>query len=714
MRALSAICRRGRLAAAVAGLATSVYAQANFSFTYRASATSGLTGVNPNGQIEAAATAVGASTTVTLLIANNTNTSGSIGDVTVNGGAYKLVSGNNSQIGGGATAQIVVTFAPTSAGPAAGTLIFPLISGQQVQIFSFSLTGNALQPNLITSYIVQPAGNQVAVGNGGTLTFTPTNLSSTTTATLIVLNAGTGPGVVNSAAVTGDAFKITGLPLLPGTVQPNSDLRFNIAFTPTQRGTSTGALSLDLGGTKISIALSGPAVGANLSYTSTLNDQSTTLQPGAALTFPSTAVGDSVSTAIRVTNNGDANSVVGAVNVVGSGYSLANLPPVPFTIVPGSSFTFTLVFKPAASGNAPETLLLDSASFTLNGVGLGPSLSYVSVVGSTSTPIAANGTVVFPNTNVSATSTVSIVVSNAGNSPTTVSGVSVTGTGFTLPGLPQLPITLNSGSSLQFNVAFTATSAAAVTGTLQIDSFAVNLRGNGNPPPALSSAAFSSLPSSIQARQQPAVGLSIPQTYPLDLTGKLTLTFASDSFADDPAIQFASGGRTVNFTIPAGTTDAIFGSSKQVQFQAGTVAGVINVAASFAVASVDLTPNPAPAASMTVAAAPPQISNVQAGARTANSFEVLITGYSTPRQVSQIKLQFTGAAGSNLQTSNLAVNTDGPFSTWFQSTTGIGFGSQFTASVIVNVTGDVNAVQSVAVTASNSKGDSNTSTLSLR
>jgi hypothetical protein len=82
--------------------------------------------------------------------------------------------------------------------------------------------------------------------------------------------------------------------------------------------------------------------------------------------------------------------------------------------------------------------------------------------------------------------------------------------------------------------------------------------------------------------------------------------------------------------------------------------------------------------------------------------------------VSQISLTFTPAPGANLQTANLSINTDAPFSTWFQSQTGIGFGSQFTASVIVNVNGDVNAVQSVNVTATNAKGDSNAVSVNLR
>ena len=39
-----------------------------------------------------------------------------------------------------------------------------------------------------------------------------------------------------------------------------------------------------------------------------------------------------------------------------------------------------------------------------------------------------------------------------------------------------------------------------------------------------------------------------------DLAGKLTLTFSTTSFGDDSSIQFSTGGRTVAFTIPAGST----------------------------------------------------------------------------------------------------------------------------------------------------------------
>src|SRR5262249_60482052 len=108
------------------------------------------------------------------------------GALTSGGSPYQLVSGVKTSIAGGGTTQVVFTFAPASPGTLTGTLAFAATSGTQAQNYTFSLTGIGLQPNFITSYILQPAGNQVAVGNGGTLTFTPTNLNATTTATFVI------------------------------------------------------------------------------------------------------------------------------------------------------------------------------------------------------------------------------------------------------------------------------------------------------------------------------------------------------------------------------------------------------------------------------------------------------------------------------------------------------------------------------------------------
>jgi hypothetical protein len=77
-------------------------------------------------------------------------------------------------------------------------------------------------------------------------------------------------------------------------------------------------------------------------------------------------------------------------------------------------------------------------------------------------------------------------------------------------------------------------------------------------------------------------------------------------------------------------------------------------------------------------------------------------------------LQFAPAPGSDLQTTSLTVNVDVPFSTWYRSGASIQFGSQFTAVVVIQVSGDINAVQSVTATASNARGASPPVRLNLR
>ena len=77
-------------------------------------------------------------------------------------------------------------------------------------------------------------------------------------------------------------------------------------------------------------------------------------------------------------------------------------------------------------------------------------------------------------------------------------------------------------------------------------------------------------PSTAVSGQQPSVTFQLVNPYPVALAGSLTLTFApsTSSGVNDPAVQFASGGRTIDFNIPANST-----ATPGVQLQTGTVAG---------------------------------------------------------------------------------------------------------------------------------------------
>jgi hypothetical protein len=62
----------------------------------------------------------------------------------------------------------------------------------------------------------------------------------------------------------------------------------------------------------------------------------------------------------------------------------------------------------------------------------------------------------------------------------------------------------------------------------------------------------------VNPATQPSFNITLAAAYPIALSGTLTLEFTPDAVspADDPAIQFSAGGRTLNFTIPAGQTSA--------------------------------------------------------------------------------------------------------------------------------------------------------------
>jgi hypothetical protein len=95
--------------------------------------------------------------------------------------------------------------------------------------------------------------------------------------------------------------------------------------------------------------------------------------------------------------------------------------------------------------------------------------------------------------------------------------------------------------------------------------------------------------------QQLPINVTIANPYSVNLNGTLTLVFTSAVGASDPAIQFSSGGLTANFTIPAGTTQAVFGTQQSVLLITGTTAGSIAVTAGLQAAGASVTPSTAPA-----------------------------------------------------------------------------------------------------------------------
>jgi hypothetical protein len=684
----------------------------NVAYSYQVRGDVNVVTVGAGAAIPFPATSTGANSVVTLFVKNTSNSTLIVTSASISNSAFTFTGGTSFTIAPNATGSFTISFTPNFVGAVQGTFAFQI--GPPNAGVSFTLAGSGVAPSFILSYVINPKGNQTPIVSGGTLPFPNTSVSTPTSATFIIFNQGTGAGTTNAVTFTGASFQVAGLPLLPAQVQPNSALQFTVTFAPTGAGLQTGSLTVQLSNLTANITLSGTGTAASFTYATVTSSGTTPISPNGTIAFPTVPLGQSSTLSVRVENDGNASGVVGSVTVVGGDFVAAGVIPLPRTFAPGESLVFQVVFTPANIGNRTGILLVDNTVLNLSGVGSGTVITLTATVDTVVSPLPNNSTLNFPNTAVGATLSVMVTVTNSGNVAGSVNSISVSGAQFAIGKQPALPAQLSPGASLVFSLVFQPNSVGSVAGALAVDNQTIVLRGSGTAPAPLPTYSFGGLSGKVLPLQQPVVTLQLAQPYPTDVTGSLALTFTSTSFADDSSIQFSTGGRTVAFRIPANSTTALFGQASQIQFQSGTVAGTITLTPAFSVGSVDLTPRPPVTQTVAIDAAAPQLRNLQLGTQTAGSFELLLTGYSTPRSVQNLNLTFTPAPGANLQTTTLQVNTETAFATWYQNPTSTTSGSQFTASIIIDASGSLNAVQSISITAANVAGTSNSMSLSLQ
>ncbi len=229
----------------------------------------------------------------------------------------------------------------------------------------------------------------------------------------------------------------------------------------------------------------------------------------------------------------------------------------------------------------------------------------------------------------------------------------------------------------------------------------LSIQANLPPAPPLT---ITNVPATVQAGQQVIPGITLGNPFPVALGGELVLTFAPDGTIDDPAIQFAGGGRRATFTIPAGSLQPVLTAS-QVGIQVGTVAGAITITASLTAGGTNVTPSPAPSQIIRIPRAAPVISSLRLN-RTANGFELLIVGFATSREVTgaTVRLQTSGT----VQGTEFTINLTQPMQAWYQSAASQPHGSAFALTLPFNIQGGTGggAVTSVSVTLTNAVGTS--------
>jgi hypothetical protein len=223
--------------------------------------------------------------------------------------------------------------------------------------------------------------------------------------------------------------------------------------------------------------------------------------------------------------------------------------------------------------------------------------------------------------------------------------------------------------------------------------------------------------STIPAAQQPPVVLSIGGTpFPYAVFGTVTVSFVSAVGGINSLVTFSNGTPTTTFSIPANTNNAIINNGNVLT---GTQAGTITLTATQFTDRYGnvLTPQSNSPVSYTVAAGAPVITNVTVSGNpppSTTGFTLIVTGYSTTRDMTSAAFTFTSPSTDTLASSTVTVPLTSAFTTWYGDSRSNPFGSSFLMTIPFTVASSgstvTKPVSGVTVTMTNSKGTSNPST----
>jgi hypothetical protein len=582
--------------------------------------------------------------------------------------------------------------------PYSGTLTG--FGGYAAGAYTFSLASGTLPPGL-------------ALSASGTLAGTPT-AAGTSNFTVQVASASTNPLFVLSPLTATQSYTVVIYPVLAITTAAANSGTVGVAYSQLFAATGGAGTSTYTW----SVATGAPPPGLTFSAAGVLSGT-----PTASGTFNFTVQVSSQVPTIGVQTATQAISIV--INAVGSltitGSLGAATAGVPYSATLGATggygtgtYTFSLV-----SGALPTGLTL-SAGGTLSGTPTGAgTFTFMAQVTSTLTSAVANLQPLSATQSFTVTvAAVALTISGTPGSGTvgvpysaTLTGSGGYGTGtytFSLAsGTLPADMTLSAGGILSgtptavgtstFTVEVTSTQTGQPLTATQ--SFTITVGVAAAPPMTILG-----LPATPAAATQLGLGVSAGSTYPIAIQGTITLTFAPTSGPDDPNVQFTTGGRTVAFQIPAGSSLAQFpGGTPSVQ--TGTVAGTITLTLTLTAAGVDITPAPAPTQVLLIAKSAPVITSAIV-TPTTGGFNLLVVGYSTTRDMVSAAITFTPAAGVTLASNSTTVSLSQIFTTWYQSSTSAPFGSMFSLEIPFTIQNGTNPLASVSVALTNSQGSS--------
>lgn len=652
--------------------------------------------------------------------------------------AFSIVSSSPiaSGLNAGGQFSINLRFTPRRSEAVSAQLTLPFVETIQGANGStatsrgvFLLQFNGTAPDFVVNYIRPQEQNFIPLSNGGVVDFPITQVLESSDLIISIANRGSGPGVLRSVSIQGDAFRTLGLGLLPATVPAGSELRFTARFLPLVEGIATGRLNVVSVGGDLALTLQGTGYRRTFGIEVIQNGNINPLTPGQTLNLGEALPGEVIAAQILVQNTNAVAVPAPSLAIFGSGFALSELPQTSLVLQPGASFIFSLQAQVSQVGPLRGRLRIGENTFDVLAAGSGSLLrfSYISS-GSGSVTVAPNGSIFFPTASIGESRPATITIRNTGISEANVVSISTSDprSPFTLTNLPALPARIAPGEEISFRIVFSPQSAGPVATALRIDNNLFTLAGSGTPLPDLPAYTFNIPSGNINALEQPAVGLELRNPYPLAINGVLTINAEGLAGVTDASVRFSNGLLQAPFTIPANTTRAVFASGNNtIRFQTGSVAGQINLNATFSLATgTSITDNNPVVLRLNILPQAPRILSMQA-IPSASAIVLQLAGIVTSRSLTRMDIELTPAAGFDINTTRFSISLEGESLLWFRSAQSQNFGGLFTVSIPLNLSLSSNtsgagtsnlfaAISKVQVTLSNEVGASAPVSFSLQ
>ena len=399
----------------------------------------------------------------------------------------------------GATSSSYTTAAVTSSND--GAFFSVTVSDADGSITSNNAVLTVTASDVAPSITAQPANATVSAGKSATFSVTATgtaplsyqwmkngaSISGATSASY------TTPGT--SASDSGEKFSVTVTNSVSSATSNSATLTVNV---PPSITTQPASQAVNAGQTA-TFSVSATGTGT-LSYQWNKSGAAISGATSASYTTPATTAAET-GTQFTVTVTGAAGSVTSnaatlTVNTPSSAPSITT-QPASKSVIAGQTATFTV----SAGGTAPlsyqwnqggaaisgatsssyitpvTTTANSGEQFTVtvsNSVGkVTSSAATLTVSAATFVLNASQTTLSFPSVNVGSNSTLPVTFTNGGNSNVTISGVTVSGAGYTASGVQSGQI-LTPGAQATLNVTFTPSSTGSLPGAISVASNATN------------------------------------------------------------------------------------------------------------------------------------------------------------------------------------------------------------------------------------------------